>query len=223
MTDAPARAIHALHDAAVALRCVALGEQLARALSSSRRNRRWSGLEDDLLRAAYGHLTNRELVAVFRRTEAAIKRRAFDLRVMRTKTRATTRRQRRDLLRHPNWNGWQKGHVPHTWVPIGTEVTDSLGYRKRKVREGAKPAIHNFRFVHVLLWEKHHGPAPEGHAVVFRNGDKTDIRIENLECISRRELMRRNTRWNRYPEEVNELITTRARLTRRISNRSKEL
>lgn len=78
----------------------------------------------------------------------------------------------------------------------------------------------DWRPVHVLLWEEHRGPVPEGHAIVFRNGDRTDIRLENLACISRAELMRRNTRHN-LPPEINQVISLRAALVRKINNRSK--
>lgn len=41
------------------------------------------------------------------------------------------------------------------------------------------------------IWIEHHGPIPEGHTIVPRNGDKTDYRIENLECLSKGETVRR--------------------------------
>lgn len=41
------------------------------------------------------------------------------------------------------------------------------------------------------VWIEHHGPIPTGHTIVPRNGDKTDYRIENLECLSKGETVRR--------------------------------
>ena len=61
---------------------------------------------------------------------------------------------------------------------------------------------------------------PPKHVVVFRNGDRADIRIENLECISRRELAARNT-IHRYPPEVKELIRLQGKVNRAIRRREK--
>jgi len=41
------------------------------------------------------------------------------------------------------------------------------------------------------VWIEHHGPIPEGHTILPRNGDKTDYRIENLECVWKGEAVRR--------------------------------
>lgn len=84
-----------------------------------------------------------------------------------------------------------------------------LGLRKR------------WRFVHVMLWEEANGPVPAGHTIAFRNGDKTDIRLENLECISRRELMRRNTVHN-YPPELVQVMRLKGAITKRIATRQKK-
>lgn len=86
---------------------------------------------------------------------------------------------------------FKKGSRPQTWVPIGSEAYGKDGYLKRKVRDDAPPGMSrkNWKFVHVILWEEHHGPVPAKHVVIFRNGDKTDICIENLALVSRQELL----------------------------------
>lgn len=86
---------------------------------------------------------------------------------------------------------FKPGQKPKTWVPIGTEVRDRDGYLKRKIKDDAEPGMSrlNWKFVHVLMWEGEHGPVPGGHAVLFRNGDKTDIRLENLVLVTRQELL----------------------------------
>lgn len=72
-----------------------------------------------------------------------------------------------------------------------------------------------------MLWEAAHGPVPAGHALAFVNGDKTDIRLDNLECISRRELMARNTVHN-YPPELRQIIRLKGAITKRIATRSRK-
>lgn len=107
------------------------------------------------------------------------------------------------------------GHTPRTLVPIGTErVRD--GYLWRKVRDDLVPVRRNWREVHRIVWEEANGPVPPGHAVVFRNRDRSDIRLDNLELITRSELGRRNA-MHRLPAEVRKVIHTKAALTRQIN------
>ncbi|WP_197081860.1 HNH endonuclease signature motif containing protein [Silvibacterium bohemicum] len=68
---------------------------------------------------------------------------------------------------------------------------------------------------HILIWQKAHGPVPNGFAVAFKDGNKAHVALDNFELISRRELMRRNTIHN-YPPELTELIRLGASLKRQI-------
>jgi len=113
---------------------------------------------------------------------------------------------------------FKPGIRPATWVPVGTVVTDPDGYHKRKVRDDAPPGMSrkNWVFVHREVWEQHHGPIPRGHSIVFINGDRADLRIENLECIPRTELMSRNTVHN-LPRPIVEVIQLRGALKRKIN------
>lgn len=112
------------------------------------------------------------------------------------------------------------GHRSHNWLPVGTEVVDCYGYRKRKIRDDAPVgrAYRNWKFVHVLLWEEHYGPVPKGMTVVFRNKDRSDIRIENLDLIGRKALMERNSVHN-YPKPLVRVIQLRGVLNRKINSR----
>jgi hypothetical protein len=87
---------------------------------------------------------------------------------------------------------FRKGSRPHTWQPIGaTRITDD-GYLQRKVTDtGYTPR--DWVGEHVLLWTAAHGAPPPGHAVIFRDGDKRHVSLENLELVSRADLMRRNS------------------------------
>ena len=116
---------------------------------------------------------------------------------------------------------FQKGHRPQTWVPIGTEVVDPDGYRKRKVRDDAPLGFsrRNWKFLHVLLWEEAYGPVPRGYAVIFINGTRADVRLDNLALVSRAELMRLNTIHN-YPPEVKQVIRLVGKLNRVIEKRA---
>lgn len=84
------------------------------------------------------------------------------------------------------FNGFKKGNVPHNLQPTGTERITKDGYIEIKTDHDG------FVFKHRLVWEKHHGSIPHGHAVCFKNGITTDCSIENLILLSRSELARLN-------------------------------
>lgn len=200
----------------------------------------WEQYEDDYLRRLYPHFLTRTIAEGLERTERQVYARAKQLGLrkhpayMDTPEAGRLDGQRGSGTRFPKGNvpfnkgrkgirmapetEFKPGHRPQTWVPVGTEVVDREGYRKRKVRDDAPrgQSRFNWRFVHNLKWEKHRGPIPKGHVIVFRNGDRSDIRIANLECIHRADLARRNTMWNRYPYEVARTIHHLGQFKRRL-------
>ena len=82
---------------------------------------------------------------------------------------------------------YKKGNVPATARPVGYERINADGHIEIKV-EGERQMICKHRWV----WEQAHGPVPEGYVVSFKNGIKTDCRIENLILLTRAELVRLN-------------------------------
>jgi HNH endonuclease len=133
-------------------------------------------------------------------------------------------------LRRPGWSpgrmretqfkkGERQGVAAEVYKPIGTERVSKDGYLERKVNDDL-PFQRRWRFVHLIVWEEANGPLPRGHAIAFKNGDKTDIRIENLECITRRELMLRNTVHN-LPKELASTIQLIGALNRQINRKGR--
>ncbi|MFK3970175.1 HNH endonuclease signature motif containing protein [Pseudomonas sp. NPDC087358] len=103
-----------------------------------------------------------------------------------------------------------QGGVPHNHVPIGTEVMATDGYLKIKVAEPNK-----WEWTHRRNWEAAHGPIPKGMALVFKVPDRTNCDIDNLELVTRSELMRRNS-IQRYPSDVKGAIRLLGKLKRTI-------
>lgn len=128
-------------------------------------------------------------------------------------------------LRRPGWyrgrmrqTQFKKGNRPHTWRPIGTEAVNADGYLVRKMTETG-PQQHRWKAVHRILWQEAHGKIPPKHAVVFKDGDKTNIKLENLELVTRSELGRRNVMWNRYQKALARTIQLIGALKRQINRR----
>lgn len=73
---------------------------------------------------------------------------------------------------------------------------------------------------HVHLWEKENGPVPRGFILVFKDRDTMNVRIDNLELISRKENMKRNT-IHRYPLELKSAIRQVNKLKIKIDEKCK--
>lgn len=110
--------------------------------------------------------------------------------------------------------GHRGGKAAALYKPIGSERITMDGYLQRKVNDGM-PLQQRWKMVHNLIWEEAMGSIPKGHIVVFRNGNKQDLCVENLELISRAENMRRNT-IHRYPPELKSTIRLAGKLRRAI-------
>lgn len=107
---------------------------------------------------------------------------------------------------------FQKGNKPVFSWPKGHRVNPATEFRKgnlpaNTLHDGAITLRHHvgkkeYYFIrtsqgrwalyHRHIWEKVNGKIPSGYIVVFKNGDSADVRIENLEMISRKDNVRRN-------------------------------
>ena len=110
--------------------------------------------------------------------------------------------------------GVRRGIAVDLYKPIGTERMSKDGYLERKVNDGM-PLQKRWRAVHLVVWEEANGPLPKGFAVCFKNRDRKDIRLENLELVSRADLARRNSLHN-LPPELKKTIRALGSLKRRI-------
>ncbi|MGD9954247.1 MAG: HNH endonuclease signature motif containing protein, partial [Burkholderiales bacterium] len=78
---------------------------------------------------------------------------------------------------------FKKGRRPHNWLPIGTEVVRSDGYLARKMTDTGYPP-RDWVQVHRLNWIAAHGPIPPRHVIRFKDGNKLNTAVENLEMLS---------------------------------------
>jgi len=114
---------------------------------------------------------------------------------------------------------FKRGRAPQKWRPIGSERVGKDDYLLRKISD--TNTTKDWRPAHVLLWEERHGTVPQGHVIAFRDGNKRNFAPDNLECISRIEIMRRNTIC-RFPPELVEVIRLHSSINRTIERKSKK-
>lgn len=117
--------------------------------------------------------------------------------------------------------GERRGVAVSLYQPIGTERVSKDGYLERKINDDM-PLQRRWRAVHLIEWESVNGPMPPGHCLCFRDGDKNNRSLDNLELITRAERMRRNSYHTNYPKEVAQLIQLKGALTAKINRRSRQ-
>lgn len=103
---------------------------------------------------------------------------------------------------------FKKGQIPVNIKEIGYERISVDGYVEVKTEKG-------FVLKHRMIWEKHNGPIPKGHIVRFKNRNKLDIRIENLELVTCAQNMKDNTIHN-YPPEIKTAMRRISKLKRMV-------
>lgn len=93
---------------------------------------------------------------------------------------------------------FKKGHAPKNTLPVGTELAKDGDYLWVKI---AEPNV--WRQKHRLIWEEKNGPQPKGAAIIFLDGNKTNFADDNLQLVTRRELLQLNR--NKYTQAPSEL------------------
>jgi len=84
--------------------------------------------------------------------------------------------------------GWEptqfkKGHIPANYRPVGSERVNVDGYVEVKVADPNK-----WWLKHQVIWEQANGPIPEGHVIIFGDGNRFNFDINNLLLVSKGQL-----------------------------------
>lgn len=185
----------------------------------------WTPELDDWLREHYPHHPTAELAEQLGRTVGALHQRASRLGLHKThdlvsrlcsesssKPRRVSPASRRTQFR--------AGQQPRNTEPLGAESWTSNGYRVRKVAHHGKQH-ERWRPVHHLVWEEHYGEIPDGYIIAFRDGDQTNVSIQNLELISKAQRMHQNSVW-RYPQPLAEAMRMLGQHRRRIREKEEQ-
>lgn len=83
---------------------------------------------------------------------------------------------------------FRKGMAPVNARPLGSTRFDRDGYESIKVNEGGR-----WQLVHKFLWEHLVGEIPDGHILIFKDGNqRNNADLENLTLVTRHEHMQIN-------------------------------
>lgn len=99
-----------------------------------------------------------------------------------------TKEQVKAIAAKPNAGHFNKGHQPHNTLSDGIITTrkDSNGHTYQFIRIG----LSNWLHLHVHVWEEcNDRPVPEGHNIIFKDGDTMNCHPDNLRCVSDAELL----------------------------------
>lgn len=111
-------------------------------------------------------------------------------------------------------NAYQKGHTPTNTQPIGTESVRRFNNIFVKTESG------KWEHKHKLIWEQVNGKAPKGMYIVFADKDNRNFLIDNIICVDKAEMMRRNSAAN-LPTELCSVINQLAWYHRKLKNYEK--
>ena len=148
--------------------------------------RLWTPEEDELLRKLAPGRTIYEISEELKklgvcRTPAQVQNRKKDRGITSGHVSRTTEKSRATQFK--------TGNLPHNTKPIGYERLSRDGYIEVKVKmRPSKPKCNgNFVPKHKLVWEAANGPVPEGCVITFKDGNKQNVALENLACITKKQ------------------------------------
>lgn len=114
--------------------------------------------------------------------------------------------------------GFPANRDPDFYV-LGALRVNADGYIDMRV--SFEPGAKGWRALHRILWEDAHGPIPKGHVVTFKDRDKLNVELDNLELLSLADNCRRNSIHN-LPLELRSTINALGALKRKINRHEKQ-
>ena len=208
-------------------------------------SRFWTQAQDDMMREFYPNHCMRDLIAMLGKSQGAIYSRADILKLNKTEEylsspfacrfkREQTEAQKatRFVKGQVSWNKglsyqpkgnavktqFKKGIVPPNRRDVGSiRLVD--GYQEIKVAEGMR----QWKQLHRVIWERLNGDIPKSMILVFRDKNKLNTSITNLELITRQQNMKRNSYHENYPKEIQILIQLTGAVNRQINKRERAI
>ena len=107
---------------------------------------------------------------------------------------------------------FKPGNKPGNIKKVGAIRIDHDGYTYVKIADA------DWRLKHRVVYENVNGPVPANHVVIFKDNNINNFDINNLQMISQKENMLRNT-IHQYPEQIQELIKLKNKLKKKINEK----
>ncbi|MCM8906792.1 HNH endonuclease signature motif containing protein [Tenacibaculum finnmarkense] len=112
---------------------------------------------------------------------------------------------------------FKKGQLPHN-----TKVKESGVIVKRIDNRGVfysyiKIKHSKWRLLHRVLWEESNGEIPKDCVLIFKDGDSSNVVLENLKLITKIEHMYNNSFLN-YPKEIIPSLVWNKKLENKLNN-----
>jgi len=189
--------------------------------------RPWTAAEDNRLRALYDTMPASAIARELGRTKSAVKNRVNIIGL--TKGHNCGRFEQGmapwnkgkafDSGGRSHETRFKPGHKPVQTKPLGSERVSKEGYLQRKMTDTGYPP-RDWVPVHHIVWREAGREIPRGYRLTFKDGNKRNFALDNLELVSIADMMRRNTVHN-YGPEIAQLVQLRGAITRQINRRSK--
>lgn len=114
-------------------------------------------------------------------------------------------------------NAFKKGNVPKNHRPVGSERITKDGYTEIKIAEPNK-----WELKQRVIYIENFGNVPDGHNIIFLDGDRSNLDITNLKAISRAEdlIMNKNGFFTK-DKEVTEVGANTAKLLNKLNKINK--
>lgn len=111
------------------------------------------------------------------------------------------------------------GHVPFNYKPMYSisirADTSGIPYKYIKIAKG------HWELLHRYVWSQAHGPISRGMVIAFKDGNSLNCDISNLEMITMKQNMLRNSAAN-IPEDLREIVKLKNKLTKKIQEHGKK-
>ena len=110
---------------------------------------------------------------------------------------------------------FKKGNVPSNRREIHSSRVSKDGYIEIKLRDGSLNK--NWVYKHRHIWQLAHGPVPEGHKIVFADGNKRNFQLDNLILMNNAEevMLNKASLLNSKSAEVTRVALTFVKLKRK--------
>ena len=111
---------------------------------------------------------------------------------------------------------FKKGNKPHNTKPVGTINvrldSQDRPYQYIKIKDS------HWELLQRHVWTQANGQVPRGCVVIFLDGNYLNCELNNLQVISRKENMARNT-IQRYPAELQQIMKLTCKLKRKTNGK----